>query len=153
MTGWIGITLGDVTGVGPEVALKALAADQSKDEMRYLLIGDSDCACRTNDRLGLNLPLQVYGDGADKGRFFLHNPLPESLPADLSPGSPAAAHAALAWLRDGAERCLRHELDALVTAPVNKESILRTGQPFIGQTEFLSELAGTDQTTMMLLGP
>jgi 4-hydroxythreonine-4-phosphate dehydrogenase len=152
MTGWIGISLGDVTGVGPEVALKALAGDQSKDDTRYLLIGDSGHAQRTNDRLGLGLRLQTYRDSGDKGRFFLHDPLPESLPLDLSAGSPAAARAALAWLRDGAQRCLRHELDALVTAPVNKESILRTGEPFIGQTEFLSALAGTDRTAMMLLG-
>src|SRR5207245_279127 len=65
---------------------------------------------------------------------------------------PAAALAALSWLTDGAQRCLRRELDALVTAPVNKESIIRAGQPFIGQTEFLSKLAGTDRTAMMLLG-
>jgi 4-hydroxythreonine-4-phosphate dehydrogenase len=40
-----------------------------------------------------------------------------------------------------------------VTAPVNKESIIRAGQKhFVGQTEFLSELAGTDHTAMMLLG-
>jgi 4-hydroxythreonine-4-phosphate dehydrogenase len=40
----------------------------------------------------------------------------------------------------------------MITAPVSKESIIRSGQPFVGQTEFLSELAGTDQTVMMLLG-
>ena len=78
-------------------------------------------------------------------------PCPE-LPPDLVPGSPAAARAALAWLKEGGERCLRQELDALVTAPVNKESVLHTGQPFIGQTEFLSQLAGTERTAMMLLG-
>ena len=61
--------------------------------------------------------------------------------------------AALAWLADGAQRCLRHELDALVTAPVNKEAIIRAGRAsFVGQTEFLSELAGTNRTAMMLLG-
>jgi 4-hydroxythreonine-4-phosphate dehydrogenase len=43
-------------------------------------------------------------------------------------------------------------LDALVTAPVNKESIIRAGHRFVGQTEFLSELAQTNQTAMMLLG-
>src|SRR5439155_15265178 len=64
----------------------------------------------------------------------------------------AAALAALAWLEDGARRCLRAELDALVTAPVNKEAILRTGTAFVGQTEFLSQLAGADRTAMMLLG-
>jgi 4-hydroxythreonine-4-phosphate dehydrogenase len=43
-------------------------------------------------------------------------------------------------------------LDALVTAPVNKQSIIRAGHQFIGQTEFLSDLAGTRRTAMMLLG-
>jgi 4-hydroxythreonine-4-phosphate dehydrogenase len=47
---------------------------------------------------------------------------------------------------------LRKETAALVTAPVNKESIIRSGQAFVGQTEFLSEIAGTDRTVMMLLG-
>ena len=58
----------------------------------------------------------------------------------------------MAALRDGGQRCLRGELDALVTAPVNKEAIIRAGHKFIGQTEFLSELAGTKRTAMMLLG-
>src|SRR6185295_13209507 len=70
----------------------------------------------------------------------------------LSPGAPEAARAAVAWLKDGAERCLRGELNALVTAPVSKENIIRAGQPFIGQTEFLSQLAGAERTAMMLLG-
>jgi 4-hydroxythreonine-4-phosphate dehydrogenase len=55
-------------------------------------------------------------------------------------------------LLDGADRCLRGELDALVTAPVNKKSIISAGYQFIGQTEFLSELAVTKRTAMMLLG-
>ena len=152
MTGWIAISLGDATGVGPEVALKALAAEANADEARYLLIGDKDLTRKLNDQLGLKLPLQDYAEVANGGRFFLHNPLPDPLPSDLAPGSPTAAKAALAWLTDGAQRCLSHEMDALITAPLSKESILRTGQPFIGQTEFLSEMAGTDQTSMMLLG-
>ena len=76
----------------------------------------------------------------------------EPLAEGLEAGSPAAARAALAWLTDGAQRCLSQEMDALVTAPLNKEAIMRSGQPFIGQTEFLSELAGTSRTAMMLLG-
>jgi 4-hydroxythreonine-4-phosphate dehydrogenase len=40
----------------------------------------------------------------------------------------------------------------LVTAPVNKEAIVRAGQPFVGQTELLSQMAGTERTAMMLLG-
>jgi 4-hydroxythreonine-4-phosphate dehydrogenase len=152
MTGWIAISLGDVTGIGPEVTLKALAAEAVLDEVRYLLIGDSETAVRLNRQLGLNLTLKRFSAATASGRFFLHNPSSESLPHDLAPGSPAAAHSALAALREGAARCLRQEMDALVTAPLSKEAVLRTGQPFIGQTEFLSQLAGTERTAMMLLG-
>ena len=152
MTGWIGISMGDVTGIGPEVALKALAFEAQNSETRYLLIGDTNHTRALNLQLGLNLLLQNYGGKNETGRIFLCNPLSEALPTDLSEGSAAVAHAAVAWLRDGAERCLRHELDALVTAPVNKEVIVRAGHAFIGQTEFLSGLAGAERTAMMLLG-
>jgi 4-hydroxythreonine-4-phosphate dehydrogenase len=152
MSGWIGITLGDVTGVGPEVTLKALAASESLDDARYLLIGDAGCLRRLNQKLGLNLPLQTFSDQNQPGRFFISNPLREPLPENLEAGSPSAASAAVAWLKEGAERCLRRELDALVTAPVNKANIVRAGHAFVGQTEFLSQLAGADRTAMMLLG-
>ncbi len=152
MTGWIAISLGDVTGIGPEVTLKALAAEAGRDETRYLLIGDSAYAAAAYERLDLNFPLQPFSEFAAAGRFFLHDPREEPLPPGLEPGSPAAAQAAIAWLTDGAQRCLCHETDALVTAPLNKEAVVRSGQPFIGQTEFLSQLAGTDRTVMMLLG-
>ena len=152
MTGWIGITLGDVTGIGPEVTLKALATGMKSGETRYLLIGDDARVRQLNERLQLNLPLQTYSSPAAAGRYFLFDPLPEALPANLPPGAPASACAALAWLAEGAHRCLRGELDALVTAPVNKAAILRTGASFVGQTEFLSQLAGAERTIMMLLG-
>jgi 4-hydroxythreonine-4-phosphate dehydrogenase len=56
------------------------------------------------------------------------------------------------WLKEGARRAMRHEIDGFVTAPVNKQSIIQAGLHFVGQTEFLSELAGTARTAMMLLG-
>lgn len=152
MTGWIGITLGDVTGVGPEVTLKALVSEGATDDTRYLLIGDAGHVRRLNERFGLKLPLQTFGGWKEPGRFFILNPLSEPLPADLVEGSPAAARAAVAWLEEAARLCLRHEIDAMVTAPVNKANIARAGHAFVGQTEFLSQLAGADRTAMMLLG-
>jgi len=152
MTGRIGITLGDVTGVGPEVTLKALAAEAAVDSTRYLLIGDEGYARRLNEKLALHLPLQSFVDWETPGRYFLLSPLTEPLPAGLVAGSPAAAQAAVASLREGGHRCVRRELDALVTAPVHKANIVRAGHAFIGQTEFLSQLAGANRTAMMLLG-
>jgi 4-hydroxythreonine-4-phosphate dehydrogenase len=152
MTNRIAITLGDVTGVGPEVTLKALAAEAAVDESRYLLIGDSGSVQRLNQELALKLPLQTFTDWDAPGRYFLLNPPTEPLPAGLAPGAPAAAHAAVASLKEGAQRCLRGELDAMVTAPVHKANIIRAGYKFVGQTELLSEIAATSRTAMMLLG-
>jgi 4-hydroxythreonine-4-phosphate dehydrogenase len=152
MTGWIGISLGDVTGIGPEVALKAVAVESQNDDAKYLFIGDENTLARLNKKLSLNLPLEKFSSYGDDGRFFIANPLTKLLPENLPAGSPPAANAAVAALRDGTERCLRGELDALVTASVNKASIIRAGHKFVGQTEFLSELANTKRTAMMLLG-
>ena len=150
MKNWIGISIGDVTGVGPEVALKAVAAETGRDTTKYLFIGDEKILRRLNEKLLLKLPLERFSGWGDGGRFFILSG--ESLPNKLPAGSPLAADLAITALRAGSLHCLRGELDALVTAPVNKESIIRAGHKFVGQTEFLSELANAKRTAMMLLG-
>jgi 4-hydroxythreonine-4-phosphate dehydrogenase len=149
---FIGISMGDITGVGPEVALKALAAEAGRDETKYLLIGDEKILAPLNKKLSINLPLKIYSGPNQAGRFFVVNPLGKPAPDELPFGSPIAAHAALAALHYGGGACLSGVLDALVTAPVNKEAINRAGVKFVGQTELLSDLAGTSRTAMMLLG-
>jgi 4-hydroxythreonine-4-phosphate dehydrogenase len=147
----IGIAIGDVTGIGPEVALKAVAAESKKDDAEYLFMGDENIVRGWNEKLRRPLPLKEVSGGG--GRFLTANPFGKKLPGRLPAGSPLAALAALAALREGAARCRRGELAALVTAPVNKEAIIRAGHKnFAGQTEFLSGLAGAKRTAMMLLG-
>ena len=149
----IGIAIGDVTGVGPEVALKAVAAEAKNDDAQYVFIGDENVLQRLNQKLALRLPLKKYSKEDGSGKFFVTNPFAQKLPENLPAGSPLAANAAMAALWDGAEHCLHGELAALVTAPVNKEAIIRAGhKKFVGQTEFLSGLAGAKRTAMMLLG-
>jgi 4-hydroxythreonine-4-phosphate dehydrogenase len=148
----IGISLGDITGIGPEVTLKALAREAPQEAARFVLIGDAVQARALNQQLALNLPLPNYAGGESAAPISLLNPLPEILPPRLPAGSAAAARAAVAWVKAGADLCLRGDLDALVTAPVNKEAIARSGIPFVGQTELLSQLARTERTAMMLLG-
>jgi 4-phospho-D-threonate 3-dehydrogenase / 4-phospho-D-erythronate 3-dehydrogenase len=153
MTGWIGISLGDITGVGPEVALKAVAAEAGRDDAKYLFIGDEKILAQLNQKLALNLPLKKFFSYSDSGKFFATNPINYQVPENLPAGSPMAGSMAISWLGIGGTYCFRSELDALVTAPVNKEAIIRAGyKNFTGQTDYLSELAGTNRTAMMLLG-
>jgi 4-hydroxythreonine-4-phosphate dehydrogenase len=164
----IAIALGDPAGIGPEVTLKAVAAELGADDARYLLIGDEPLLQSLNKQLGLGFDFAPSGGPENTtgetsalpgptGAFRLRiiNPLPTASPraSRLAPRASEAAQAALAWLKHGAELCLSGQADALVTAPVNKESIIRSGEKdFVGQTELLSALAKTDRTAMMLLG-
>jgi len=96
MTGWLGITLGDVTGVGPEVTLKAIAAEAGSDDTKYLLIGDEGVLANLNDKLALHLPLKKFSSYHDEGRFFIFNPVKEPLPENLKAGASPAANASVA---------------------------------------------------------
>src|SRR5881397_3208603 len=163
----LAIALGDAGGIGPEVTLKAVAAELPRDDARYLLIGDEGLLSELNRQLKLNLPLAAFRTDDTQARVTWCDPLNQPS-ASLSPiggegrGEGASAHkpgcaeharAAIAWLTHGADLCLKGQADALVTAPVNKESIIRSGlNEFVGQTELLSALAKTERTAMMLLG-
>jgi 4-hydroxythreonine-4-phosphate dehydrogenase len=149
----IGISLGDPTGIGPEVTLKAIADELRSDDTRYLLIGDTAQLHRLNQQLGLNLTMEKEAPGKKAGRIAIANPLKEPLPENLPAGSAEAARAAVTWLERGAKLCLEKKTAGIVTAPVNKHAIVRAGIPFIGQTEFLTQQAGVNRTVMMLLGP
>jgi 4-hydroxythreonine-4-phosphate dehydrogenase len=149
----IAIALGDAGGIGPEVAVKAVAAELRADDALYTFIGDVSLLNSINTRLGSPIDLHPFSRSNTHNRVTWHNPSNLALPAQPAPGAPEVAQAALAWLKEGTELCLRGEADALVTAPVNKESIIRSGQKdFVGQTELLSAWARTTRTAMMLLG-
>jgi len=147
----LAIALGDPTGIGPEVALKAVAAELARDEVRYLFIGDEKLVHDFNARLNLRLTIDPFSETAT-ARLMIANP-GSALTAQLPAGSSEAARAAVECLKHGAQLCQRGKARALVTAPVNKEAIIRSGETsFVGQTELLSEFAGTNRTAMMLLG-
>jgi 4-hydroxythreonine-4-phosphate dehydrogenase len=147
---WLGITLGDPSGIGPEVALKALASSPDRN-FKYILLGDADNVRRLDVSLGTKLELLDFGSYSSPGEFFVHHVGPK-LPERLACGSAIAAESAVAALNEGAQRSIRKEIKGIVTAPVNKESIIKLGRPFTGQTEMLSDLAGAKRTAMMLLG-
>lgn len=148
----IGISLGDVTGIGPEVTLKALSQQPPSPDTCYVLIGDQAGTRALHQQLGLKLQLKPFAGQLTGGEVFLVQGSTPPLPLNLKPGAPEAAQASETWVRDAATRCLQRELDAMVTAPVNKEAIIRAGCAFVGQTELLSEMAGSNRTAMMLLG-
>ncbi|MCI0570980.1 MAG: 4-hydroxythreonine-4-phosphate dehydrogenase PdxA [Myxococcaceae bacterium] len=147
----IGITLGDVSGIGPEVTAAALA--------------------RTAVRRAL-LPV-VFGDGPTLQRFPLFerwaHVAPEALgrasqptvcvvthlaERDRRPGKPtrAGGRAQYAFIDAAITAAREGLLDGLCTAPVSKEQISRAGIPFMGHTEVLAQAFGRD-VLMLMDGP
>ena len=146
----LGITLGDVTGIGPEVALRAVARLTAEDtDVHYVLIGDTGVVRRLCGLMGVEADLPLWrGADSEPSRVYVLPVSDGELPENLPPGDPRAALEAVAALREGARRCLNGEFAGLVTAPVNKASIVEAGVPFIGQTEFLADLAGVSYPTI-----
>jgi 4-hydroxythreonine-4-phosphate dehydrogenase len=150
----LGIALGDITGIGPEVALRAVARLAGEEsDTRYVLVGDTGVVRRICGLMGLESDLPPWlGADSEPARVYSLPVDAAELPDDLPPGDPLAARSAVASLVEGARRCLSGEFAGLVTAPVSKEAIIRAGIPFVGQTEFLADLAGVRRFAMMLLG-
>lgn len=150
MRPWLAITLGDPSGIGPEVTLKALAAAPD-DRFKYLLLGDVGFIQELNGSLGTQLKIEPFTSYDVEGTYFCQQ-TGAKLDRPISCGSAVAAESAVAALLDGIHRAVRGEVTGIVTAPVNKESIIKLGKPFTGQTEMLAELSGTRRCAMMLLG-
>ncbi|MDD5422276.1 MAG: 4-hydroxythreonine-4-phosphate dehydrogenase PdxA, partial [Candidatus Omnitrophica bacterium] len=136
------ITMGDPSGVGPEVTLKALASPKIKGLADFLLIGDRAALDRTAGDMALKFKCELLDLANVPAASFKYGVQ-----------SPVFGKAAIGYL-DAAIRLLRKgEADALVTAPVNKMSIRMAGiKKFEGHTEYLAEKTGSKNFAMMFVG-
>jgi 4-hydroxythreonine-4-phosphate dehydrogenase len=130
----IGITIGDINGIGPEVALKAVGEHAWPSDVRFVLIGPEGIM------------------GALPGNAEVWNVGPISLSTHPGKVCAEASHVAGQAIRMAAEGCLAGELDAMVTAPICKEGFHKAGINFPGHTEYLAELTHTKTFGMMLMG-
>ncbi|HEV2474764.1 MAG TPA: 4-hydroxythreonine-4-phosphate dehydrogenase PdxA [Chthonomonadales bacterium] len=151
----IAVTMGDPAGIGPEVALKALARQEIA--CRPLLFGDMSLLRRTARSLQLPLHLYREADGsgdAAAGRFQL--PVRQATVADLrglqeGAVSAQAGRAAAQCVLAATKAALASEVDAIVTAPLSKEAMALGGYPYPGHTELLAQAAGARSVAMMLV--
>lgn len=131
----IGITIGDAAGIGPEIALKALA--EAKGICDHVLIGNAshlrklaaslNCSTegvRIHDLTNLPVRFEVGVDAAVTGKAAAEN-----------------IESAVELWRNG-------EIDAICTAPISKKAIDLGGYDYPGHTEFLASLTGTKEFRM-----
>jgi 4-hydroxythreonine-4-phosphate dehydrogenase len=142
------ISLGDPSGVGPEVTAKALEA--LRGTIEPIVFGDRVVLERDLGRLGL--PVVAPGEPVPAGGALV---AVTRLPASaVRCGKPVAAGggAQLAFLEAAFACVLRGEADALVTAPVSKAQVARALPGFVGHTEWLEAKTGAKRSVMMLAG-
>jgi 4-phospho-D-threonate 3-dehydrogenase / 4-phospho-D-erythronate 3-dehydrogenase len=153
----IGITMGDPAGVGPEVVMKALAHHAPYESARPLVIGDAKRLERAAAVAGLKLTVRSLRDPEDAR--FEHGTVDcidlALVPADLPFGglSPLAGEAAYRYIERAVELVQQQRIDAICTAPLNKEALNAAGHRYPGHTELLAHLTGTHEVSLMLLAP
>jgi 4-hydroxythreonine-4-phosphate dehydrogenase len=155
----LAITLGDPAGIGPEVIVKALRHADIYGDCRPLVIGDQRILQRAAAWVGgPALTLDLVTDPA-AGRYtpgvITLLDLANADPAAIPPGkvTASAGGAAVAYVFTACDLAMAHKVDAVVTAPLNKEAMNLAGHHFAGHTELLAERTGASKVSMLLTGP
>jgi 4-phospho-D-threonate 3-dehydrogenase / 4-phospho-D-erythronate 3-dehydrogenase len=152
----LGITMGDPGGIGPEICVKALAEPGICTLSRPLIIGDAgiiDTAVRFS---GLDLTVHACKQPAE-GRYVFGTidvlDL-KNMPLDRLRHKQATAEqgkAAFECVAKAIKLALDRQIDAIVTAPINKAAINAAGYHYAGHTEIFAHFTGTADYSMMLV--
>lgn len=156
---YIAITLGDPAGIGPEVILKALTQTDVYQECCPLVIGDQRILQRAAAWVGKG---PVAFDLVSHPAAGLYRPGTITLldrhnadPAAIPPGqvTATAGAAAVDYVFAACDLATAGQVDAVVTAPLNKEAMNLAGHHFAGHTELLAERTGATKVSMLLTSP
>jgi 4-hydroxythreonine-4-phosphate dehydrogenase len=151
----IGISMGDPAGIGPEIIIKTLALKEVYDQCNPIIVGDA--AILEKEAAFLNIPLKINAiQSIDEAKFKhgiidvydLKNVKLNELEAGVV--SAMAGKAAFEAVVKVIELAIANEIDATVTAPLNKESIHKAGHKFSGHTEIYAHYTNTSKFAMLL---
>lgn len=145
------ITMGDASGVGPEIVLRRAAAGQLDDDL--VVYGDADVLRAGAALLMVDVDLEVVEHPAQRRPGAL-NVVDAGLmhAGDLTPGqlSATAGAAARAYVLAATRDALAGTVAGLVTMPMNKEATQLSDPTFVGHTELIAAACGTSRYSMML---
>ncbi len=151
----IAVTLGDPAGIGPEIIAKTLADPETYRMCRPLVVGEGHAMRMGLEVARLSLKINPVTEPGEAG--FRHGAidlidLKNLDPSRIEMGKPAAmtGAASVEYVVHAADLALAGKIDALVTAPLNKEAMHMAGYSYPGHTELLAEKSGTGEYAMML---
>ena len=149
--------MGDAAGIGPEITLKALQKKSITSRCYPLIIGD---ASHLNFLLkkfflpgNINILSKIKDFGFSPNLInILDLPNLSERKIKFGVGDPFSGKAAFEYITKGIELASQKKIDALVTAPINKQTLHQAGIHFPGHTEILAHLTRTKRFAMMLVG-
>jgi 4-hydroxythreonine-4-phosphate dehydrogenase len=149
----IAVTMGDPSGIGPEICLKALAREEVRSVASWLLVGDLGVLASICEACDLDLELEAATAPAQLGGKRVAVLDLESGFESVEPGVASAAGGEVAWQTiDAAVRvCLAGSADVLVTAPINKVALQLAGRGRHGHTELLQAMTGSQPAVTVFL--
>ncbi|HMQ44097.1 MAG: 4-hydroxythreonine-4-phosphate dehydrogenase PdxA [Confluentibacter sp.] len=151
----IGISMGDPAGIGPEIIIKTLALKDVYNRCSPLVIGDAETM--QNEVKSLKSSLKIHAIQKVSDAKFQHGiidvfDLKNVNNKELKPGvvTAMAGKAAFEAVIKNIELALANQIDATVTAPINKESIHKAGHKYSGHTEIYADYTDTKKFAMLL---
>ncbi len=150
----IGITIGDINGVGPEVIIKALNDNRLFLDCTPVIYGAAKVFSFYKKALNESeFNYQTIKDASDiqTRKINLINVWNEEV--EVTPGTPTEASGkyAIQSLEKAAQDLASGKIDVLVTAPFSKEAVSKSGFSFTGHTEYLAEMSGVPEALMILV--
>ncbi len=146
----IGITIGDINGIGPEVIIRALSSLPVAADEQICLIGPQAAFYFWGERVGDNLWREVL---RNRGAA-LSIVEPDEIPSpQFTIGQPTEVSGKIAArsIISATELALSGKIDAIVTAPISKNALQRAGYNFPGHTEFFASLADVCTPVMLMM--
>ena len=149
----VGITHGDINGVGYEVILKLFSEPMMLELCIPIIYGSPKVATyhRKAMELTTNFVTIQKADEAVEGKLNLVDCLEEEVKIDFGQPSAESGKAALAALERAMVDYRERLFDVLVTAPINKATIQGDGFHFPGHTEYIQERVGEGREALMIL--
>jgi 4-phospho-D-threonate 3-dehydrogenase / 4-phospho-D-erythronate 3-dehydrogenase len=147
----VGITVGDPAGIGPEIVLKSAADASLRSVCRQVLIADAVELRRQAQILSLPCDYPVLNEGAigtTDHDIVICDVGEAGKPMEFGRLSATAGRAAITCIEAAVRLCLSRKIDAMATAPINKEALKLAGSPFPGHTEMLTSLCAAERSLM-----
>ena len=150
----VGITHGDINGIGYEVILKTFSDTRMAELCTPIIYGSSKIAAYHRKALELppiNMNIISHAEDAGVNRVNIINCVEDETKVELSKSTPVAGESAFKALEAAVTDMKRGVVDVLLTAPINKHNIQNDDFHFPGHTEYIEERVGNGQKALMIL--